>query len=49
MKDVLLIDSGLPINFWAEAMDTSNYLWNKLSTKYFKCIVILEEAWTKNR
>ena len=28
MKDLLLIDSGLPVNFWAEAMDTANYLRN---------------------
>ena len=26
MKDSLLIDGGLPLNFWVEAMDTSNYL-----------------------
>lgn len=50
MKDSLLIDSGLPINFWAEAMDTSNYLRNRLPTKRAdKTIIIPEEAWTEIR
>lgn len=26
MKDSLLIDSGLSLKFWAEAIDTANYL-----------------------
>ncbi len=33
MKDLMLIDSGLPNNFWAEAMEIANYLRNKLLTK----------------
>ncbi len=47
MKDSLLIDSGLPLNFWAKAMDTSNYLRNRLSTRRAdKSTIIPEEAWT---
>lgn len=26
MKDSLLVDSGLPLKFWAKAMDTANYI-----------------------
>lgn len=33
MKDSLLIDSRLPLNFWPEAMETANYLRNRLPTK----------------
>ena len=33
MKDSLLIDSGLPNYFWAKAMETANYLRNRLPTK----------------
>ncbi len=33
MKDSHLLDSGLPLDFWAEAMDTANYLRNRLPTK----------------
>lgn len=29
MKDLMLIDSGLPNGFWAEAMKTANYFQNK--------------------
>ncbi len=45
MKDSILIDSGLPNGFWAEVMETANYLRNRLPTKikaYGK--IILEEA-----
>lgn len=49
MKDSLLIDSGLPVNFWAEAMDTTNYLRNRLPTRRNSVIVIPEEAWTNTR
>lgn len=49
IKDALLIDSSLLVNFWIETMDTSNYLQNRLSTKCSKRIVIPEEAWTGNR
>lgn len=44
IKDILLIDNGLPVNFWVETMDTSNYLQNKLFIKRSKCIVIPKEA-----
>lgn len=46
MKDSLMIDSGLPQEFWAEAMDTANYLRNRLHTKTQKGEIIPEEAWT---
>ena len=44
MKDSLLIDSGLPTQFWAEAMDTANYLQNRLSTRRTKTVIISEET-----
>lgn len=44
MKDSLLIDSDLPLEFWAEAMDTVNYLRNRLSTKNQRGGMIPEEA-----
>lgn len=31
IKDVLFMDSSFPINVWAEAIDTSSYLQNRLS------------------
>lgn len=47
MKDSLLIDSGLPNNFWAKAMETANYLRNRLPTRSKNHgEVILEESWT---
>lgn len=50
MKDSLLIDSGLPTRFWAEAMDTANYLRNRLPTRRTdKAVIIPEEAWTEVR
>ena len=33
MKDLLLVDSGIPLEFWAEVIDTTNYLRKKLPTK----------------
>lgn len=41
IKDALLIDNGRLVNFWAEIIDTSNYLQNKLFKKCFKCTIIL--------
>lgn len=41
MKDFLLIDSGLPIQFWAEAMDTINYLQNKLLIRCINRAIII--------
>lgn len=46
MKDSLLIDSDLPLEFWAEAMDTANYLQNRLPTKSQRGEMIPEETWT---
>lgn len=47
MKDFLLIDSELLTPFWAEVMDTTNYLQNKLPTKCIdRAIIISEEVWT---
>lgn len=46
MKDSLLIDSGLPLQFWAEAMNTANYLRNRLPTKIQQGEIIPEVAWT---
>ena len=43
MKDLLLIDSGLPNQFLAEAMDTINYLQNRLPTT--NKAIIPEESW----
>ncbi len=49
-KDSMLIDSGLPNGFWAEAMQTANYLRNRLPTKTKSHgEVISEEAWTNQR
>ena len=47
MKDLMLIDSSLPNNFWAEAIETASYLRNKLPTRsknHEK--VIPKESWT---
>lgn len=49
MKDSLLLDSGLPLDFWAEAMDTANYLQNRLPTKSWRRELIPEEAWTRKK
>ena len=46
IKDSLFIDSRLPVNFWAEAIDTSNYLRNRLSTRQNGLAFIQEKAWT---
>ena len=50
MKDSILIDSGLPNGFWAEAMETANYLRNRLPTRSKNHgEMIPEEAWTGRR
>lgn len=46
MKDSLLVNSGLPLEFWVEAMDTANYLQNCLLTKSQKGELIPEKSWT---
>lgn len=49
IKDSLLIDNGLPLEFWAEAMDTANYLWNRLPTKSQRGEIISEKNWTREK
>lgn len=47
MKDSMLIDSGLPNNFWAETMETANYLRNRLLTRNKNHgEIISKESWT---
>lgn len=46
IKDSLLLNSGLSLDFWAKVMYTANYLQNKLPTKSQRRKLILEEAWT---
>ena len=50
MKDSMLINSGLPNGFWAEAMETANYLQNRLPTRSKNHEeVISKESWTGQR
>lgn len=51
MKDLLLIDSKLSTQFWAKAIDTANYLQNRLSTKHIadNTVIIPDEAWIEVR
>lgn len=49
MKDFLFINSGLSNEFWAEAIDTVNYLQNQLPTYTDKIIIISKKAWTRIR
>ena len=44
MKDFMLLDAKLPNRFWAEVMNTMNYLRNWLPT--YARTVTPEEAWT---
>lgn len=44
IKDFLLLDSGLLLDFWAKAIDTANYLQNKLLTKNQRGKLILKEV-----
>lgn len=47
MKDFLLIDNNLSVNFWAKAMDIINYLQNwLLTTQVNKFVIVPKEAWT---
>lgn len=41
LKNTLLIDISFQVNIWVKAMDTSNYLYNRLLIKYSKRTVIL--------
>lgn len=49
MKDSLLIDSGLLLEFWAKAMDTTNYLQNRLFIKSQRGEIEIEEAWMEKK
>ena len=44
IKDLLLIDSGLLVNFWVEIIDTSNYFYNRLLTRRGECVFISEKV-----
>ena len=44
MKDSLLLDSRFLLDFWAKAMDTANYLQNRLSIKSQRGKLIPKEA-----
>lgn len=33
IKNLMLIDIGLPNGFWAEVIETTNYFWNRLLVK----------------
>ena len=47
MKDAMLINNGFLNDFWAEAMETANYLRNRLPTRSRSHgELIPEEAWT---
>lgn len=48
-KRLTIIDSNLPINFWAETIDITNYLCNQLPTKCNGSVFIPEKIWTKTR
>lgn len=49
MKDSLLINSGLFLEFWAEVIDTANYFRNRLPTRSQKSKLIPEKAQTKKK
>lgn len=50
IKDWLLINNGLSNNFLAEAMETLNYLQNRLPTKNGNHgELIFKESWTGNK
>lgn len=45
MKDFLLFNNNLSINFWTKAIDIANYLQNQLlNTQADKLVIILKEA-----
>lgn len=48
MKDSLLLNNSLLLNFWVEVMDTASYLENRLSTKIQRGKLISEEVQTRN-
>lgn len=47
VKDLILIDSSLPNNFWAEAIEIANYFYNRLLIKSMNYEeVISKKSWT---
>ena len=44
MKDLFFIDSNLAVNFWADIINTANYLWNWLLINCNSSIFILKEV-----
>ena len=49
MKDSLLVDSSLPIKYWAEAMDTANYIWKRLPIISQTGELIPEKEWINKK
>lgn len=50
IKNLLLIDNDLSVNFWTEKIDTVNNLQNFLLTmRANKLVIVLKEAWTTVR
>ena len=49
MKDLLLLDRGLPLDFLAEVIDTTNYLRNRLLTKTQQEKLITKKARTEKK
>ena len=45
MKDLILIDSNLPNNFWTEMIETANYLYNRIpnKSKSYKEVILEKE------
>lgn len=49
IKDFLLINSSLPLEFWAAAINTTCYLQNRLPTKYQRGKLIPKKCWTEKK
>lgn len=49
IKDTMLVVAGLPNKFWAEGMDTTNYLKNRLVLERHNEEIIPEEKWTDKK
>lgn len=49
MKDLILIDSNLPNNFWTEMIETANYLYNRIpnKSKSYKEVILEKEQTEK--
>ena len=46
MKDSLLLDSRLPLDFWTDVIDTANYLQNRLPIKSQRGEPISKKVWS---